>query len=793
MPIEILPEGHPDWIEFSSKPDILFLGIDPYWSVKAGGNPANAILYRGGAGFFDRSTDGGQTWSSIVPSTDPPWLTTNDVIAPYEPVPRPDVTPPTAFNLIYKAYSGNFANTGEHLVLCNYEAAGGNALGDTSISYVLYTFDDWVSHDWTEVITDMSWNNSAVTTSSWVELYDGGSNPSSLCMVKISDTVYGAFWSEVGGTIRAYKLTLSGGVFTASTATSRSGYFSSYPQVYSGKVYFGAINYYADDGLIRKYRGEIDIWSFGSSTPTQETRKTGPELPDLNLQYGRGAGGSWTVTGAGRLAFVYTNQDSITTPYSTGPRKWWWFYYDIVLDSWSTEYLFHDGVANDPVPANMSLTAECIDGSNKMIVSMLHNNTWTNRLIVDQIGRVFIMDIGTWTQIDPVTYLSVSASSSRYYLNNWSSKLMSNDRFAVMLSYSPSGTAYAYPRMFTYTVSPESVTEIQYGGPDTFDTGDGVTAIGELSIPMVRDDPAGDYAASYNQLFWSEATTPPLFQHKFQEYSDSMEGVRVGLNTASQFSTYGGIRERYDGTWHVEVAVHTVVAHGGHDIWSRYPYGIAATLNGEHVYISFGQYSAGPSNMEQSVDRIYREPDARSGVYDYVYPADDWFWAGWDSGFTKAEMDALDTYIIPAQWNKYADGIIMFGRLEGVSDPVDPRQVWAYSSASGGDYYLDESNMSARAVIMVGGLMYAMVQQGGTAVLWQEVVPTEYLASLSISLLSDVGINCMTADSVGTIAIAHKDADLIMVAITESPYSTWSNATLSHKNDRGVTGIIVMG
>jgi hypothetical protein len=184
MPVEILPEGYADWIEFDDEPNILFMGEDPFWKTKTGGSDVNlAILYRGGPGFLDRSTDGGRTWASIIPSTSPDWFVEDDYYRVHQQasygteknlcVPGRPSPAPANGNVDYMASSGSLANSGSQDVLVRHTiAAGAGSFRPTYTGWILYTTDDFVTHDWLQLNFNLNDPNDQITVGSEFSLAD---------------------------------------------------------------------------------------------------------------------------------------------------------------------------------------------------------------------------------------------------------------------------------------------------------------------------------------------------------------------------------------------------------------------------------------------------------------------------------------------------------------------------------------------------------------------------------------------------------------------------------------------
>ena len=143
MPVEILPEGSILWHQTNNKPGILFLGEDPFWQAKTGSSdPFDSILIRGGNGFIERSINGGWTWTSVLPSNNPPSTIELDPI-PFTLTPA---------HLEYTGYDGCTLRSGEHHIVARYEISDIAESGNKGwVGWILRTVDDFATYTWEEL------------------------------------------------------------------------------------------------------------------------------------------------------------------------------------------------------------------------------------------------------------------------------------------------------------------------------------------------------------------------------------------------------------------------------------------------------------------------------------------------------------------------------------------------------------------------------------------------------------------------------------------------------------------
>ena len=108
--VEYLAPGAATWTERTTEnsEDLI---ADPFWRIKqASVASKDAILIRCGAGFIKRSTDGGENWSTVTPTTDPP----NDA---------GDSPSPTVGNVTFNQLDGSVSTQDEFVALVTWQNA----------------------------------------------------------------------------------------------------------------------------------------------------------------------------------------------------------------------------------------------------------------------------------------------------------------------------------------------------------------------------------------------------------------------------------------------------------------------------------------------------------------------------------------------------------------------------------------------------------------------------------------------------------------------------------------------
>lgn len=150
---------------------------DPWWPSRTGTTASNdAILFRCGSGTIDRSIDGGQNWTSVTPSTDPPNT-------------AGDGSPPTVSQLEFISMDGNWLYQGEFMALANWQ----NGSGDWR-SWIAYTMDDGSTWSWKYL---GGGGTSACTNPSHTK-YDFGAISSGFTLMELTSNKYVASYLIAG-------------------------------------------------------------------------------------------------------------------------------------------------------------------------------------------------------------------------------------------------------------------------------------------------------------------------------------------------------------------------------------------------------------------------------------------------------------------------------------------------------------------------------------------------------------------------------------------------------------------
>lgn len=913
MPIEILPAGLPDWIQFDSTDDIDFLVEDPFWPTKVGSNnPDLAILYRshnpGTLNFIEKSEDGGKTWTWIVLPDTLPWYsgaTFTHMNPPgygltYEPTPKidPALSRPHATQLTYRAYASNPAHIGEHAVLATHNYVDGVDSGwDLASMWVAYTFDDWVVTRWQQILPDMEYWHADINEGSSTQIATGISiNVDAVAMAKISDTKIAAF-SWAGSyyehyTVRAFHLTPNGTFTLDNAAVQSNSYADTKAFVFGNKVYFGSIvemiwegnwaqpigyhhydrvkhggkfylckrahnsaaitepgvgaNWtdewwedYADLPVVEPARTEpytdgeniylarVQVWDFSGTTPVFEATYESEELPsyygEASPKFVGGSGDTWAMTDSGRLAFTFFSRDGLDNTSGTTARRIWLFYFDGNSDVFSEPYLYMEGTGLTGVPkdGHMYFNAETYDGGSGALVCETRKVTWLNRAIDDWYGRLYMIDVGGWYKYDEVELFEDLDASSGYATYVKDCKKLDHSRFAF--HYDRGGAVIASYDAAYHRIN-EVYEKLQYDSDDS----------GSPTI-MMQEDPITDqvFMSGYgagdtkSAMFWSRwsVNQPSYPRDPYADILDDGDDFRYKVafwsdeNTPTMHIAFGS-HDKYGRVWksgsNLLVSITTVDSRPVSDtIYSRFYLGtMAFTNDGERLYFGTGDYkTADSSKINTWLEYLTRNPSSPDYSTQYRWGYDNNFGYGWrstpagwgdiDENVDIADFLAGESYFNVVTWPVEDDGIILYGLMQYQRVPTSPDQIWIYSAATNWDVLWDNGHAGGyvdpvRALIYYNELIYAAIKTSTGIELYVSDAPPyggdgDYMSHLSDSFLDDCGIACMDYDPVdGTLVIGQKVANLLMIAATPTPYTTWYNLTLSHRNDLGLTGLVVL-
>ncbi len=814
MPINILPEGEPDWIEFNLQPNILFMAVDPWWKIKTGIDPDNARVYRGGAGFFERSDDGGKTWASILPGTPPPWFPAgrevwNQSYSEREPVPRPAtaapsydnyVTAPTAAQLTYHSYSGSAARTDEHVVLATYtldDAAGelngtpGDFTNELSVSWLLYTFDDWVTHEWNQLLMNTWQGDSIPSEGSETAVHSETRGSLFEAAIRTGNNLFAVFNLRNNGILDpdelyCHMISESGGTFSvdgsASDVADRWNHVFAGSDLtlweYQGHVYMAGhttVAPVADDDFY-----DVSEWDCSGSTPSLvgTTRLLLPTFypPDATFQSGQ----SFYMTPSGRLAFTLKVDGG-------GQIDWYWFYYDSNTTAFSTLHRFWSGTSSQ-VPNQIDITAQAIDGSNKCAIAMLEQ--WGAD---DYFGYTFIMTIGDWTQIGKEQYLEDLGATSPHGIGKQNSKLWDGGRWAFVPQINGNGGFF---RVYTYDAVMNTLTYIP-NVPDIYTQSDVINR-GGFCLPQ---EPVSNIGFCGNNMHWVDKDVFPSGSVEIS--NPDRTGVVAGFGDLSRYVRL--FTEFEDPNFIIKCSVVTVPPKPPDDMFSRFGHesSVSYTPDGNNVFVILPTFDGvAEDDMVHYADNLEREP-AHLGTGKIGYQTDfgtGWFWLAYDN-FTKVQLNNLLTFAgVNPWWDEGVDGILVFGLLDGVSSPTQPGQIEGWSTAQG---IFDIWSVSlftdpCRAVIDISSRIYAVAEATTVIKLYEAkavlVDDGANMIYVSDSILDTANYGrIMDVDNIDdTIVVAGGAADLIMVVGASPPWTTWNNITLSHRNDRGVTSLVIM-
>lgn len=805
MPIEILPENIPDWIQFDSTAGIGFLAEDPFWKTKAGSaDPEKAILFRGGLGFLDRSIDGGKTWTTVLPVVPnyPDWYvydqqTQYDWYA-FPPVPQPDpsIYRPTKSTVTYRAYAGNPAHTGEHAVLVTHVVPEGVTTDwDLATMWIVYSMDDWASAKWLQLPTDMEPSYAPVSEAGtvliWTRPLPGGFQGNLQSMVKLGNGKYACFWRWwfTGPTYTEYHccaiLSEADGVFTVEGITEQPGSWGpDEPFVHGNDVYFIRV---ADvDGTPDRLWFYAYRWDCSGSTPVYDGLIDSIEAVDTSnstamLSYGYGfvktVGGKIGVWGS-----LYHVSDSSL-------RDTYFAYFDCASETWGVPYAYSSG-SGTPIYwyfAGISIS----DGD----LIFLVDSDWETQV------NARTIDIGSMTtyhyknlHTDPPPY------TLHYDINPYAIVRLSDARIAFNAR--NFGTRVVQLDMaggydFDLIESDHPSKQYDYGEGHY-----GQRPIQETPSDFVFWGTSLEY--SYNDL--SEPND--YFPHKLESWSEDTPGgiwVPLGSRSYGRFYSSGG-----DKLYVSVVTVDNDDKPASGLIESRFFIGrLGWSADGSYLAVPAADYNRTileefpPTHLRGYGDMLFRHPDGKVGEIgyeDWMRPGFQPFWWRWDSFdlYLPAEVASRAYSINYDPWPYAPDTVIIWGKF--FTNPPHS-QIWTYNENDGFKYvWRGIVDDPVQAIVYHNQRIYAALKTSTGVELWESDLPPysggasgDYMNYKSDSPLDDVGWHAMDVDiRDGTMVLANKVADLLMVYACPPPYTAWYNLTFSHRNDRGVTGLVVL-
>ena len=824
MPIEILPENYPDWVQFDSRDNIGFLGEDPFWQAKAGSSdPEQAILFRGGEGFLDRLIDGGKVWTSILPSIPftPKWFDTSEMtwhdIYLFAPLPQPDpaITPPTKNDLTYHSYAGNPGHTGEHAVLASCVVTDGVDTGwDLAVMWYVYTYDDWATAKWQTIGQHMKETYATTSQGSSTiakDITGIGTSPgwdsSFYPMVRLSSGKYALFYRYHSNnpTYKEYSgcviLSESGGTFSVDGGLDVDGGYGPHdpPFVHGTDVYFlrqvdaGTT---PDRAVLQAFK-----WDCSGSAPVYDGLVDSYTVID-NIDsdyhvYNKALGFAITATGKIAVEFTVSPVSGVLDDYAEG----YLVYFDCVTDTWSTPYMYASTTdwPNYTGMLGFNATGITIDGDLTFVARDYTTSNGKNlEMLTMTIG-------GSWTIVMLEQLVTDYVGGDQYTVQPYASVKLSNNRIAF--------NARNYGTAIVRYTGGGTITLIESTNPyKQFDYGEG--HYGEW--PMHEPIP-GDKVFWGTNMDWSlEETGEPnsYFPHKLEPWSATTgSGVRVYVATRQ----YG---RRFTSGSGLELSVAVVTVNddkpASAEIGERcFTGSMAFTTDGEslwfpvigreYTYIGGGSFL---STFELYTHGVYRNADGITGFLSYenwkVIGIEPDYWYGLvlhDDDITNAERLSATYYVNLATWPYNSAGIIVFGNfLKHISVSYLIQCYGNIDKDNFTRYYVwteGVPNDPVGAVVYYNDRIYAILNTATGGELWESdippyVYPGNHMTHKSDTIL-DGTLRAMDVDARdGTIVIASNVADLLMVAATPVPYTVWYNLTLSHRNDRDVTGLIVL-
>ena len=858
MPVEILPEGIADWIEYDDEPDIMFMGEDPFCKTKTGGSDPNlAILYRGGPGFLDRSVTGGKTWSSILPGTNPPWFEVDDyykyhadfnffssvnMCLPGRPSPAPGNG-----SVEYMGYSGSKATSGYHHVLVRHSVAeGAGSHLPTYTGWILSTINDWVTHDWFQIQFDIedlndqliigdefhltTWSNQ----SGQPDFTDWGAGES---LIRYSDSLYGvhtrggtagpeAMWFEVD-----FNTTTK--VFTTPNPTHANNVHTIFK---SGDVISGYIDVHSDVLIPRAvYSGE----SFGGGLIQDRVSGGSPTFARIGVVRFTSGGGSISyddtyisgrlddpdtgasfvfahfkyINKAGKMVFLYTiNWDGV------GDFRYYWVEFNASSQTF--------GALDTTWPGGG------VDRDFEQVGPVNHSN-------VILVARVVSEDSTTVTFEVALLDLSTSSLVSSAQQIVMTKDHPSNDRHEVVPMIASNNSAeiedeigvikYQFDHLsqstdvrhghivVDYTLTPSfTVAPRQPTGPNPYNVG-----FGEAMYRRLRTHA---FVSTYEDGYVWDISEDAVALRKLNDCADILDIVaHSGLIDGT--TNYDDMHGASFGTGGKLVLMLGFSPLLRHFVYMRYmehdfdgsrtpftagnwPESFMLTGTGDAIlcedFIGDGEFWTG-SKYEGAT--AVTPLNVVAGIPDY-----EWLqfgtdpWRFWDSPVDPSDIIARNTMGKMLRDTEDDGKIYLHGNLDIIDSPSDPFTIarfnltdWIAFQGISWELLLNSDDVPgwdlafASALLFHDGTLYVIRDTGSACFLWQYDGGGDWSLVGGPIGLDSVNHNSMDVDNLsGDIVVAGRVADLIMVVSAPSPYTSWSNLTFSHRNDRGVTGLLVL-
>lgn len=736
---------------------------DPFWRVrKSSVAPEDAIVIRCGTGYIKRSTDGGQTWSTVTPTTNPP----NDA---------GDSPAPTVGNVTFNELDGSISTQSEFVALVTWQNAASQWR-----TWLYYTDDDFA------------------TNGTWTSI--GGGTGDDLGNWKTSSSVDDNYiqsgWAEKGFVHSACRIT-DDKVVVVFKDISNPYTYAGFARVITiqsdGSLVVGArqgpYNYEAN-GDKNEIQG-AKIWSWDS---------THFILIAHELDYAFGdPSGEWALTA--RLCSVSGNNITFGSPIYLAddadfyPADWNFVkmpglsnYGIITYSDWWISPSAQDTGFVTVVQATGTVTLS--QGSNytfetrggaggagvDMAGPMMH--TTNNGVIYYNTSKDYDGN-GTWQiyyRPITVTGYSISVGSRVHtgdgafavkvaFLTDTKGVLLAEDSAGLRTrTYSRSGSTYTFESTLKY---PTSDTSAPAWGFD-------IAAISSSQWAVFWDTGAnwGIYArvasltSEYNHAYGTVA-----FLDESSDPPDYWDLWRMSGAVASSKWLFGSFEETFGDNWLRASVVGLPVGYETKGLGVSIGRGAGA-----RAWITIWDSADGLSLVDMAIP-------AMTETNRFILGA-----------ATEAEMNAKTWIAYPRGVYGVDNACLVFGRMDAPDGLASPEHVISTVDA-GSSFQSIENGWSVdhcgALVYGPGGYMYAIRNRPNQAKFYRDEGDNNLQLKITLSFSAPVAPHGMFIDFLFQDAfIASRLADSVMVVKLATPYFTEADLTFNHDNTAGVEAII---
>lgn len=735
MPIEILPEDYPDWIEFSSKPGIEFLELDPWWHVKRSSlNPDKAIVWRGGLGFVDRSTDGGRTWSSKLPQTDPP-----NILA--------DSVAPSRHTVTYVTMDSSIINY-KFVMLATWQ----NSSGDWR-SWMAKTEDEGVTWTWKHI------SSTGTEITEYLEQTIDASNAGTFThIVPISTTCFAAYYYKGGisYTPRMYLVSIDGSKnITVEDNDLLSQSIDDMRKQSSTRLISVTLSFPSSNPVLRLYN--VSGCSSFTSLDTDNTVMQGSG-------HGTGTLLLCPLSDTDGL-FVGLDPDLVS-------NFWKVFPYSVSGDTISI-----DDTTEDVDYHKFWPTFPYADDTKSDVHDMCRMDASTAIILKSQYEQITGFPGDGFMYAQALT--STPGSGTAVALENTANSRVkvdgtskfSNNHYRPQIVYLRSGVAVACWQGTTNTLYVVAMslsgTTIVAGTPYTARTGEAaLTRIDDNTVQLL----IGNFTETLNVSGLAITSNGDGYTWRVGGFSDAGIGtIDPDSSPVLAAAAYNdGVSATKMSFFDVNVSVSSdnnkalgvsIGRDAGANIWTTF-------CDDSNLYL-----------LENAMSDLSQSQSLNLGIA------------------TIVDVDAADYLAYPQARVGHDDSVVVYGRMNNPYSLGNPVHV-IYTLNGGTSFVVVESGWGADHC-------GALHEDGSNNLYVVRNLPvgcsfyTGTVSSLSLAGITDLndGVNHggIGQDVVtGAIVLGSNNADLTMVIAALSPYTTWADATLSHRNDRGITGVVVL-